>query len=77
MFQEINFHPMRNNILDFVGRQDLRTISGKSVIISRCVRGVGFIVKVDNQVSLESDCNLTVSGYLNKLRTGKSANFQR
>ena len=60
------FHPLQNNVLDFVGKE-LKTLDGKNVIVSRCGRGVGFIVKVNGKQELKTDCNLTVSGYLNKL----------
>lgn len=62
MFKQIEFHPMRVNVLDAVGRTDLVTRYGDPVTLMRNTRGE-FIITIAGKVYTTDD-NLEASGYL-------------
>jgi hypothetical protein len=68
-FHPINFHPMKNNMLDYVGRDDLYTRDERQVTISQNM-ALEFIVKIDDFEVFRSVYNLAVSYYLNRLEVG-------
>jgi hypothetical protein len=68
-FHPINFHPMKSNILDYVGRDDLFTRDERQVTISQNM-ALEFIVKIDDYEVFRSVYNLAVATYLNRLEVG-------
>ena len=68
---QITFHPFRENILDYIGRNDLETPDGKKVIIDRSGT-FDFAVRFDGEEVFRGDSNLSVSGFLNDNNVGIS-----
>ena len=68
-FREINFSPFANNVLDFVGRNDLVTSAGERVLLSRS--GLDFIIAI-GYLKWETDDNIEASYILNSCQVGVS-----
>lgn len=63
---EINFHPWKNNVLDYVGRKLVSTKTGEEVIVAQAMVD-GFMIYV-NGVLIESRLsNLAASSVLNRI----------
>lgn len=68
MHKPINFGPLANNVLDFVGKT-LRTPDGTEVVIVRPL--TTFQVFLNGQMVYESSDNLMVSYFLNQREVGR------
>lgn len=64
----IQFNPFTNNVLDYVGREDLITPDGDSVKIV-CRMGGGFDVTIKGKTEKNFN-NLAASAWLNKHHVG-------
>jgi len=67
--QPINFHPMAQNVLDYVGRTDLVTGNGRPVRIAKRMSGGGFDVTIGDQ-RYQDVSNLEACGLLWQHETG-------
>lgn len=66
--REINFSPFANNVLDYVGKDNLSTPGGQKVEIDRA--GMGFRVKIGGKVVADKQDNLGASFALNMAQVG-------
>jgi len=64
----IDFHPWRNNILDYMDRADLVTPNGTPVVLRR--QGLNFFVQVGNMEPVITDNNGVASYVLNQYEVG-------
>ncbi len=68
MSKPINFSPFAQNVLDYVGRENLRTASGKVVAIYQT--GSGFDIFIDGTSVAQDVDNLQASYILNTNEVG-------
>ena len=73
MHKPINFHPLTNNILDFIGKT-LFTPNGMEVTITMPL--TTFQVFFNGQMVYESGDNLMVSYFLNQKEVGTISNYK-
>jgi len=68
MFHPISFSVFRNNVLDYIGRTDLVTITGKSALIERS--GMDFVVSIDRIEVYRGPVNISAAYALNMHEVG-------
>lgn len=66
MASEINFHPWKSNVIDYVGKELVSTTTGVKVKVGQDMRGQ-FIVYVDGVPAETELSNLAASSVLNRI----------
>jgi len=61
-FQQINFNPYNNNVLDYVNNENLYTIENKKVKINHFIK---FTIEIEGKENFITDNNLQACYYLN------------
>ena len=61
-FQQINFNPYNNNVLDYVNNKNLYTIDNKKVKINHFIK---FQIEIEGKENFITDNNLQACYYLN------------
>ena len=61
-FQQINFNPYNNNVLDYVDNENLYTIDNKKVKINHFIK---FTIEIEGKENYITDNNIQASYYLN------------
>lgn len=61
----IDFHPWRNNVLDYVG-QPLISVEGKRVVVAQAMTS-GFMIYIDGKLTESGLSNMAASSILNRL----------
>lgn len=62
----INFHPFRSNVIDYVGQPLICTSTGEQVMVEQNMRGQ-FMVYVAGKLTESELDNLAASSVLNKI----------
>ena len=66
MNKEINFHPWRNNVLDFVGQPLVQIATGQQVMVAQNMRGQ-FMIYVAGALVEDGLDNIGASSVLNRM----------
>lgn len=61
-FQQINFNPYNNNVLDYVNNENLYTIENKKVKINHFIK---FTIEIEGKENYITNYNVQASYYLN------------
>ena len=63
---DINFHPFRSNVIDYVGQPLVSTSTGEQVMVAQNMRGQFMVYVAGKLIETELD-NLAASSVLNRI----------
>lgn len=69
MHRLITFHPLRENVLDYIGAEGLKTPGGELVKIRRAGH-IDFVIEINGTEAFRHDDNLQISAFLNQNEVG-------